>query len=647
MTRYPNARDASFLTASLLTLLLTFSACSDDTSVNAGDPAPPDGPGCFDYSSHLHTVTLVPTTGVVTSVDAAGDLLCLVKGDDGIQLVDAGHPSGPRFLGGAADARPALDAVFADSIVCVAVGANGMAVVDVGDPDRPIVVGRAGTPGAARGIWVSDAVAYLADDVIGLMIFDVRAPESPVLLGVDNTSGRAVDVAVSGVMAYVADEIVGLRVVNVADPSSPWLVNTVPALGAGRAVAVEGHVAYVATAARVLQILDISLPGGETIVGSLTTRAATEAVAVDGRTVFVAEGRGGMEVVDVTDPSAPMVVNTLSTSRQTFGVAVDGNHAYLAENTGGFRVVSVDPPIPPPVVAAMPVAERELVEHVAVDSGVVFAVGRGVGFFSVERNHSVLTPSASVPIGDDPQGLAVGGGFAYVATGIGGIEIIDVGDPSSPNAVGRVPFAGTVVSVDITGDRLYFVGGGQVFGVYQISSGVVTTTQISTTEMAAVEAAGNYAYVAEENSRLVIVDVAGPNPPWSSSAWTIEGKGEGVLARDDKLYVLTSRYSVPGSKNGVAVYSLPVPTIPQLESFVYTMGTPRDAAIAGDILYVVIDAAGLAVFDVSEPANPVRIGSWPSGHKATGVVVNDGGVFVADGAAGLVVVAEQSCFPVP
>lgn len=66
-------------------------------------------------------------------------------------------------------------------------------------------------------------------------------------------------------------------------------------------------------------------------------------------------------------------------------------------------------------------------------------------------------------------------------------------------------------------------------------------------------------------------------------------------------------------------------------------GEARSVAVAGNYAYVALDTAGLAVFEVSNPTNCVRVGSDDANGIAYGVAVSGNRAYVADFIRGLVV----------
>lgn len=61
----------------------------------------------------------------------------------------------------------------------------------------------------------------------------------------------------------------------------------------------------------------------------------------------------------------------------------------------------------------------------------------------------------------------------------------------------------------------------------------------------------------------------------------------------------------------------------------------EDLSLEGSTAYVADGAAGLRVFDISNPVAPIEVGAWDSRGYAHGVAIDDGIAYLADGAFGL------------
>jgi hypothetical protein len=640
----------SFVILAFAFVVALYPACSGDTPVGSDESKRFKDRICFEFSGHLHTVSLTSIPGSAKAVAAADGLayVALASGAGGLRIVDTSDPQSPVLRGAAGDPDAAYDVTLAGGLAYVAFGGEGVAIVDGGDPDQPVIVGRIHTPGGAQGVVVSDTVAFVADDVIGLMLFDVGDPAAPDPMGVDNTPGRAVDVALSGALAYVADELAGLRIVNVADPEAPWLVNTVPMPDAGYSVVVDGTAGYAYVAAGSgLQVVDISTPGGETIAGSIETPGWARDVAIDGDFAFVAAGVPGLRVIDISDPGNPSEVNHVASSISTYGVSVTGDHLFVAESNGGLRVLDIANPLPVPVLATMPVDPGETVVHLDAESGTVFGAGQGTGLFGVRLGDSELVDQGSVQLPADVADLVVQDGLVYVAYDPTGTEIFDNGGGTgSFTSIGSIAYGGRIEKMAVADSVVYYATGGTVFGVFELGSGVATNLVLTGGRTTAVGVIGDFAYVASENRQMHKVDVTDPGTPHVMGTLIIAGSGEEVLVGGDYVYVVTSS-NFSGAADGVEIYYAQYPGSLVRVTFVGVSYEPVSAALVGSTLYVAIGEAGVEVIDVSDPANPVRIGSISSVNDVRDVAVTGGAVFAADGSAGLFVTPAQECLSTP
>jgi hypothetical protein len=70
--------------------------------------------------------------------------------------------------------------------------------------------------------------------------------------------------------------------------------------------------------------------------------------------------------------------------------------------------------------------------------------------------------------------------------------------------------------------------------------------------------------------------------------------------------------------------------------FYDTPGTAYRVEVAGDYAYVADAWLGIRAVDISDPFNPVSVGSHDTpGHASEGIAASGGFVWVAEGSAGL------------
>lgn len=179
--------------------------------------------------------------------------------------------------------------------------------------------------------------------------------------------------------------------VDVSVPSAPDPVGNLPRAGITRDVAVAGGLAvtFVTTGANgTLGVVDVSLASSPVELGTLTVPAAWGRVAVDGTRAYLANWWGGVRLVDLSDPMTPRetgVFDPADPAMRAVDLALAANHAFVADSFGGgLRVVNVANPLWP----------------------------HEVGWYRLWS----------------ATGVDVRGGLAYLATGDGGLEVVDVSD---------------------------------------------------------------------------------------------------------------------------------------------------------------------------------------------------------------------------
>jgi hypothetical protein len=116
----------------------------------------------------------------------------------------------------------------------------------------------------------------------------------------------------------------------------------------------------------------------------------------------------------------------------------------------------------------------------------------------------------------------------------------------------------------------------------------------------------------------------------------LQGKWRGSfcdLAYDVK--VVGNYAYIALNQGGLAVFDISNPANPVRVGGYDTSGWAYGVAVSGNYAYVADSEAGLQVIDVSNPANPVRVGGYDTSGAAAGVAVSGSYAYVADGRAGL------------
>ena len=181
----------------------------------------------------------------------------------------------------------------------------------------------------------------------------------------------------------------------------------------------------------------------------------------------------------------------------------------------------------------------------------------------------------------------------------------------------------------------------------------------------------NYAWVADGNSGLQIIDISDPTNPKYKNARTDLGSVLSLTVSwvyiyaiaDTYLYIILGDpktaqvygtynsickgYSVAVSGNyaylvdewlGLQIIDVRNKNDPKVEGFYRTDGYAHDVAVSGNYAYLANYTSGLCIIDISTPDSPKLAGIYDTPGHACGVAVSGNYAYVADGSSGLQII---------
>lgn len=496
--------------------------------INIANPAAPVEAGCnsvfaFSLAADNHHCYLSTMQGVaVFNLDNPAAIapvgFCSVPGSAGLAL------SGTTVYVAVTGFEPSHEA-------------SGLQIVDVSDPAAPVAAGWCGVTGNALGVGISGNEACVYSDIYsttggksaGLTLVDVALSDAPAALAflpMERTSvynyllshnvagdgcliyicngglqivdisnaqsparrGRyyappfGLNAAASGDYTYTTQTIysaAGLCIINTADPARPACSNNFywdDSLFSGfpTCMTLNGGRAYVYLWSDFLQksslrIIDVSDPNAPTERGFCEGAYSTWFAAVRGDYLYATNG--GLSITDISNPDSPVSAGRYTVQGQRlYGLAVQDQWAYVLDNadpaTGKFRVLDLSNPVSP------------------VEVGMCTVLG------------TYWLPSV----------VAVQGQYAY-AGGKGGLQIIDIHEPSAPAVVGTLTLG----------------------------------TPMSPVQVLKVAACGPYAYVLASDGKLHRINVSNPAAPVETDSYALPAATVFDLAlQGGTAYVTTS-----------------------------------------------------------------------------------------------------------
>ncbi len=236
------------------------------------------------------------------------------------------------------------------------------------------------------------------------------------------------------------------------------------------------------------------------------------------------------------------------------------------------------------------------------------------------------------PLNFELMDVEIAGDFAYLPAGLGGLNIIDISDPSAPRFVAEFFGAGCDYG------RLYawhfrdatIYGSGRYCGIKVVnvanpsSPALLAEYGIAGHSYEHTVSYGDYLYAAVHTNGVEIIDVSVRiSPSYVGSVATANAWAVAVSESGDHLYVADGA-------DGMRIIDVSDPLSARLVGSVATSGTAKDVAPAGGYVFVAVGAGGVDMIDVTDSANPVLVANYNTSGYASRVAVGDSLVAVSD-----------------
>ena len=210
--------------------------------------------------------------------------------------------------------------------------------------------------------------------------------------------------------------------------------------GSGYGVTTDGSLVYAAgwedADLTNIGVWDLSQPLTPTLVTTITLPGEVMESAVISGQLYAAAGYAGLHLVDVTTLPTATLLSTLDTPGMAADVSVADGLVYVADGMGGLRIYSTADAAP-----TTPITFTEPITPLA--------------------QTMPLSPTllATFDTPGDAIGVTAVLSTVYVADGLGGVRIVDAGDPASPRLLAAYATASAANSTVVSGTTLFVAAG--------------------------------------------------------------------------------------------------------------------------------------------------------------------------------------------
>jgi len=341
--------------------------------------------------------------------------------------------------------------------------------------------------------------------------------------------------------------------------------------------------------------------------------------------------QNGLIILDVSDPETPELVSKTYIEGQQnelreYNIAFYNHFALIAKGETDLHILDIADPANPVYVASFDIFGRalgiDMMDHYAVVVGTQ-------GLYVID----VQTPSDPQLVGQwgaiGGENVVISGHYAYVTKFLEGLFIYDLIDPYSPQRVGGYNCPGTTNDVFIKDNYAYIAERAYGLIILEISDPTDPRfvyrydTPAYALEVVVID---SLAYLADYWS-LEIINVAEPQYPTWVASYVDTDLYTGVFVSNN-ICCLTDRA-------GLKIIDVEDPANPILEGeYVESYSNIWGVYVQDNNLYT----GGFNIFDISDPVQPVQIGSQPERNMFFDITARNDTVYAAVGEKGLVII---------
>jgi hypothetical protein len=459
-------------------------------------------------------------------VFARGNYVYITTVADGFYVADISDPENPVMVGHISiPGNPLVwDSDCQGDYAYLAAAGSGLRVIDFSNPTSPVIAGV--FAGMTTGLCVRDSLLYIASSTLGFRILNIKNPGTITLAGGCTLPGNPNRVMVSGNYAYIANATTqdgGINVIDILNPSSPVLTTTYPGfqtyLAGGGSIlgatggtegclilditnpeqpidaferplagflyelTVDGNYGYTGTNG--FRVFDLSDKADPQQVGFDPTPGSIVAIS-DTLAIYIPKSmtaNNPVNIMNITNPDQPAKTGQYMAPVMTVDLALKGNYAFVGCWWDGFRVVDFSNSQNPILKShkfgwfngAIPGVDFCYVQALDIYGDYLYLVDympfededtKGLYIFDISDPVNPQFISRYAALTSVAQDIRALGDYVYVADGNGGMEVINVSDPSLPYTAGYCSLPDGATGIDVSWPFVfvsdYILGGVQV-----------------------------------------------------------------------------------------------------------------------------------------------------------------------------------------
>ena len=356
---------------------------------------------------------------------------------------------------------------------------------------------------------------------------------------------------------------------------------------------------------------------------------------------FMDEGLS-LVILNTSEPANSQLLSRYRVGDIILDIELAGTTVFIGTWSSGIIMLDVSDPGNPGQIAQLTVIDR--VYSLQIADNFIYATGQwGLNIIDIQN---MDTPALVSVINETSliRDFKVTGSTLYLSDAERGFIIFDISNPADPIEIGAFPKDENYFSkVWISDHYAYLTGKSPSSVSFRIldvndpgnitESGSALLISSSTTSIRGIHVAGEYAYILDHYSGLIVVDISDPAHPEIETRFYIENMPGGFDINGHQAYIATY-YS------NLQVLDINNPLHPEkLGDWKGPVPGARAVDVGNLAAYVATYMDGIRIFDVTDPGNPIPVSSYVSNQWddkiVRDLVISGNYAFLATGVSGL------------
>jgi len=441
-------------------------------------------------------------------------------------------------------------------------------------------------------------------------------------------SGRSI--AAEGDYIFVNSGNV-LKIFNNSDLENLQLIATYNAEGLIYDILYSGDKLYIASSQKGIEILDISNIESPTLLSFLELDYYSPKLAKKDNYLFVSV-TSHIFTVDLEDSSNPVIINDFELYKKAFQLRINGNWLYGARGSNGYFILDITDPESPGIRLDQQVSES-YIHDIALNDQIVYLVkSDSLEVYDISNLVNPVKTYADY----NKYGLfteLVNTDTLIVYESYSNAKIYDIQEPLNPTLL----FQYNLPSINRINDC--YLDDHSVYAISEYTNMSVFNFETPDSHKYNTYNAGpGFSYGSHMSDSHIFINNGGKGygvysfedfaHPQYLGNFLEDGISNQAIFLNDKLY---------SCKAGLHIFDLSVPTDPVEIGILDFTGTIYNTLIMDDLLYVADYSNGLRIIDISDATTPVQVSIFNPDANCVGVDVQDNLAIIACRKDGLII----------